>query len=120
MMAQMQRTVRPGWWRLGDLLRQLARRLPGVGPLSKNSPSSDALESAARAALRPVMPSRDFREALRSNLSFAAQGKMTGLSIECPKPLRRVVILGVSAGLLAATITTLVLVLRSRLSHAEG
>jgi len=120
MMAQMQRTVRPGWWRLGDLLRQLARRLPGVGPLSKNSPSSDALESAARAALRPVVPSGDFREALRNNLSFAAQGKMAGLSVECPKPFRQGIILGLSAGLLAATIATLVVVLRSRLSHSEG
>ena len=120
MIVQIQRAIRRSWRQLGDLLGRLVRRLQGVGVSSKNSASSDALASAARAALRPVVPSSGFREALRSNLSFAVRQKMVGLSVECPKPFRQRIILGLSAGLLAAAMATLLLVLRSRPSHSEG
>jgi hypothetical protein len=78
------------------------------------------LESAVQDALRPVEPSARFRESLRSNLSFAARRKITGLVIEHPRPFREGIVLGVSAGLLVATIATLVMVLRSHLAGSES
>ncbi|HUV94775.1 MAG TPA: hypothetical protein VMX14_08115 [Anaerolineae bacterium] len=88
--------------------------------MSRNSQSPDPLESAMRIALCPVVPSSSFREALRRNLSFAVQGRMLGLSVEYAKPFRQGIILGVSAGLLAAAIAALVVVFRWRLSNSEG
>jgi len=118
MMAQVWEGVRRGLWWANDLLG----RLRDSGSASKDPDSTDVLEieSAVWGALRPVAPSANFREALRNNLSFAAQGQRAGLSIEYPKPFREGILLGVSVGLLAATVATLVLVFRSRLSGSEG
>ena len=120
MMGHMQKAPRRAWWRVRDLLSCLVHRLQGAEPLSRNSQPPDPLESAMRIALRPVVPSSSFREALRRNLSFATQGRILGLSVENPKPFRQGIILGVSAGLLAAAIATLVVVFRWRLSNSEG
>ena len=120
MMAHTQKGPRRTWWRARDLLTCLVHRLRGADPLSRNSQSLHPLESAMRIALRPVVPSSSFREALRRNLSFATQGRMLGLSVEHPRPFRQGIILGVSAGLLAAAIATLVVVFRWRLSNSEG
>jgi len=120
MMAHTQKAPRRAWYRARDLLNCLVHRLQGAEPLSRNSESPDPLESAMRIALRPVVPSSSFREALRRNLSFATQGRILGLSVENPKPFRQGIILGVSAGLLAAAIATLVVVFRWRLSNSEG
>jgi len=116
MMAQMWEGVRRGLWWGNDLLE----RLRGASYTPKDSGSSEILESAVRSALRPVAPSANFREVLRNNLSFAAQGQRAGPTIEYPKPFREGILLGVSVGLLVATVATLVLVFRSRLSGSEG
>jgi len=119
-MIQMQEVLRRGVWRLNSLVRQLVCRLQNVGPSPRNLPPADALERAVRGALHPVAPSTGFRDTLRRNLSFAARGRMAGLSVEHPKAYRPRIVLGVSAGLLAATITTVVVLFRLRLSHSEG
>jgi hypothetical protein len=72
------------------------------------------VEDAVQVALHPVEPSADFRQSLHSNLAMAAQHRMAGLVIEYPHPFRESLILGISAGLLAATLAVLLLVLRSR------
>ena len=120
MMAEIWGALRRSLWQVDHLLDWLISRLQHAGLVSRDLGPDDALERAVRLALLPVAPSASFRQALRSNLSFAAQGQRAGLTVECPKPLREGIIVGVSAGLLVAAIATLVVVFRSRVSGARG
>ena len=106
------RRIRDGWWHLVQTLQEA-----GLWPRHQNT--FNQLEGAVQEALSPVRPPANFRQGLRENLALAAKGKMSGLAIEYPKPFREGIILGISAGFLAAIITTLVIILRSRLARAE-
>lgn len=116
MTARVERALRRFSQPLTDLVNWLAYRLRVSPALRGSGLAIEPLENAVQAAFRPVEPSARFRESLRSNLSFAARRKMAGLVIEHPKPFREGIVLGVSAGLLVATIATLVVVFRSRLA----
>ena len=97
------------------VLRQRARRnLEAMGLLSVPSQSLNPLESAMDAALSHVRPPADFRQVLGENLSLAAHSRNSGLRVENPRHLREGIILGVSAGLLAALIATFILLMHSR------
>lgn len=70
-------------------------------------------------AMYRVRPAASFRDALQENLVLAAQQRASGLEIEYPKAFREGMILGISAGLLAAVVATLVLLFRSKALRAE-
>ena len=101
------------WWRrwLQDL------QILGLCP----SPSEEVkgMEKIIQGSIPPVTPQAGFRKKLRENLSIAAQRKMSGIVIEYPKPFRGEIIIGISAGLLAATIATLLLVARAHPRNAQ-
>ena len=104
--------------RIGDWWGRWAQILVSADMRSKHPRAWDRLEGEMQLALTPVRPSPGFREGLRSNLTLAAQRRMSDLVIEYPKPYRQGIILGVSAGLLAATIAAVVLVFHSRMASA--
>ena len=77
------------------------------------------IEEIIQGNIPPVTPQAGFRKKLRDNLSLAAQRKISGIVVEYPKPFRGELIIGISAGLLAATIATLLLVFRARPHNAQ-
>ena len=79
----------------------------------------EPLEGQVRTALSPVVPPADFRQSLAENLALATQSRRSGLVVEDPRRIREGVILGISAGLAAATMGAIALVLYTRLSGAE-
>jgi hypothetical protein len=99
--------------------RRLFHNLRALGVVRVEPEEIDHLESVMGGALHQVHPSSGFRSHLRDNLALAAQQRMAGLAIEYPRPLRQAVLLGVSAGLLAAIVTALVFILRGRWVHIE-
>jgi len=104
---------------MGRITRLLQHPIQAVRRLYKPPSLPWGFEGAVQGALRPVEPSASFRAGLRGNLTLAAQHKMSGLVVEYPKPFREGVILGLSTGLLAAVVTALVLIFRSRLIGAR-
>ena len=114
----MEKILWPVRKRFADLRKRAGDRLRTMGFLPCSLEGIQPLEGAVQNALPPVEPSTGFRQALRDNLAIAAQRKMSGLVVEYPSPLRQVVILGISAGIVAATIATLVLVRRARPANA--
>ena len=90
-----------------------------LGPRANGLESLGKLEGAVQVALPPVRPPARFRESLRENLALAARRKMSGLAIEYPRPFRDGMVLGISVGLVAATVAALVLFLRARLARAQ-
>jgi len=104
--------LQPTWHRLALLGRHLTDRLEMFGLWPTRPQLVEPLENAVQAALRPIEAPRAFRESLRHNLTIAAQRQAGGLVIEYPRPLREGIVLGLSAGLLAAAITVLVLLFR--------
>ncbi|MBN1402172.1 MAG: hypothetical protein JXA74_15130 [Anaerolineae bacterium] len=99
--------------------RRLFHNLRALGIVRIEADELDQLESAVGGALHQVHPSTSFRSHLRDNLTLAAQQRVSGLAIEHPRLARQGIILGLSAGLLAATITALVFILRGYWAHAE-
>ena len=78
-----------------------------------------SLESAMEHTFRPVGPSESFRANLRDNLQVAIQHRADGMVVEYPYILRYRVVLGVSAGVVAAALATLVLMFRPRSRDAR-
>jgi hypothetical protein len=70
-------------------------------------------------ALHQVHPSTDFRTHLRQNLALAARQQVSDLAIEDSRRLRQGILVGISAGLVATTVTAAVLILRGRLAKAK-
>jgi len=56
-----------------------------------------------------VEPPQGFRETLRENLRVAAQQHQTGMRVEHLAPVRQLVLLTVSLGVVVATITSVLL-----------
>lgn len=79
------------------------------------------IEDTVQESLSRVPAPADFRERLRHNLDFAAANQASGHSIvvDMPPPRTNHLILGLSAGLLAATIATTLIIVRSRLVGAR-
>jgi hypothetical protein len=102
------------WWRrwLQDL------QILGLWPASPKE--MKGLEETIQDSISLVKPKAGFREKLRENLSLAAERKISGIVVEYPKPFRGEIIIGISAGLLAATVATLLLVHRARPHSARG
>lgn len=90
-----------------------------MGPQAAGEDAWPEIEGAVGDALRPVGPSDRFRETLRNNLSMAAESRLSGLVIEYPKPYRGLILLGLSASLLAALVTAFALWMRSRPDDAR-
>jgi hypothetical protein len=100
--------------------RRLFHNLRALGVIRARPEELEDLESAMEGALhQQVHPSSDFRRQLRHNLDLAAKQRCSGLAIEYNRPIRQGLILGVSAGLLAAALTAVIFVIRGRLLHAE-
>jgi len=100
--------------RLGALLGRARRNLESIGVVAVPPHALDPLEDAMGSALPHIHPTDTFRQALAENLSLVAHGQKAGLEIERPRHLREGIILGVSAGLIAAAIAGLILLLHSR------
>jgi hypothetical protein len=99
--------------------RRLFHNLRAWGVVRIDPEELDQLESAMGGAMHQVRPSTDFRSHLRDNLALAARQRVSGLAIEYPPPVRQGIILGLSAGLLAATVTALVFILRGHWARIE-
>ncbi|MGI5915577.1 MAG: hypothetical protein ACOX9A_03910 [Anaerolineae bacterium] len=100
--------------------RKALQMLRSVGLIPERPEALGQIEGAVQGAFSPIHPPAQFRESLRQNLMLAAQQRSSGLSIEYPTPVRESIILGVSAGVLAALVAVLVLVLRSRATASAG
>lgn len=72
------------------------------------------LEGAVQSTLAPVQPQSGFRENLRENLALAARGRAVGLAVDAERGVRKSLILGIIAGLLAVAIAALVVSSRYR------
>ena len=103
---------------LTERWHSLNRHLEAMITAAPPQKELEELEGAVIHAFPPVEPSLRFREHLRSNLSVAAEGRVSGLIIEYPRPYREGIILGVSAGALLALVTGLILWWRSRTQRA--
>jgi hypothetical protein len=77
-------------------------------------PDVEPIEGRVQSALQPVEMPRGFRETLRDNLRVAAQQHQTGLRVEYPRPIRQLVLLTVSLGIVVATVTTVLLARRNQ------
>jgi hypothetical protein len=86
----------------------------GVLPSPPTPAFADLVESTMEREFRPVEPSANFRASLRDNLQIAVQHQADGMVIEYPYVLRYRVVLGVSAGVVAAAVAALVLIFRPR------
>ena len=115
----LERTLRLGRQQFDDLRKRMGDRLRVMGLLPYSPEGFEPLEGAVQGALPPVEPSNGFREGLRDNLAIAARRRISGLVVEYPSPFRQIIILGISAGLVAATIATLLLVRRTRPANVE-
>ncbi len=91
----------------------------GLLPQPPTQAISEPLESAMERTFRPVGPSESFRANLRDNLQVAIQHRADGMVVEYPYILRYRVVLGVSAGVVAAALATLVLMFRPRSRDAR-
>jgi hypothetical protein len=94
------------------------RRQPVDASLAQaRRPEQDAsiepFEGKVQSALHPVEPPTGFRETLRENLRVAERQRQTGMRVEYPKPIRELVLLTLSLGVVVATITTVLLRRRS-------
>jgi hypothetical protein len=74
----------------------------------------EPLEGTVRDVFSPVAAPRGFRETLRHNLDLAAEHKLSGAVVEYPKPIRQIILITVSLGVVVATITTFVLFREAR------
>jgi len=83
-------------------------------PRARRLADMEPIEGTVQNALHPVEPPRGFREALRDNLRVAAQQRQTGLRVEYPRPIRQVIWLTVSLGVVVATVTTVLLARRGQ------
>jgi len=94
----------------------LCRFLQATGLLpSPPTPAfSDQVEAAMERTFGHVEPSESFRASLRDNLQIAVQHQADGMVVEYPYTLRYRVVLGISAGVVAAAVTALVLTFRPR------
>ncbi len=119
----MRERLEKGLWlvrqQLDERWKRLRDRLWMAGVLPYSPEGLEPLEGAMQDVLPPVEPSDSFRQGLRDNLAIAAQRRISGLVVEYPNPFRQVIILGISAGLVAATIATLLLVRRTRPVNVE-
>jgi len=111
--------------RAGDLMvalwEKLCRSLQTLGllPVPTEPATSDPLESVIEHTFTPVEPSESFRANLRDNLQIAIQHQADGVVVEYPNVLHYRAVLGVSAGILAAAVATLVLIFRPRPRDAQ-
>lgn len=99
--------------------RRLFQNLRALGVVRVRPEELEDLELAMEGALHQVHPTADFRTHLRQNLALAARQRVSDLAVEYPRPLRQGIILGVSAGLLAATVAAIVFIVRGRAVSAE-
>jgi len=95
------------WW--GEGILQWARILPRR--------ELEPLEDVVQGKLLRVEPSESFRQALRSELAFAAQQRDSGLVVERPRPFREGLMLGIVCGSIVILGTTLLVALWPR-QHA--
>lgn len=77
------------------------------------------IEDLVERSWRQVSMPDGFRHNLAQNLALAAQRRMAGYAIERPRTVRPHLTLVIAAGLLMATITSLVLAFRSRPTSAN-
>lgn len=101
------------WTRVRDGITVLRARLgPGLEP---EEPVDD-VEGVVKEVLRPVTPTDDFRQSLRSSLDRAEHVRREGISVSDPPPYREGILLGMGATLLAilATMTWLIWRWRAR------
>ena len=105
--------------RLWDRLSYLSQALRVGMPWYNDEGAWQQLERQVQVALSPVSAPTGFRRSLADDLAMAAQGQRAGLAVEYPRRLRERVILGVSAGLVAATLGAISLVLYTHLRGAE-
>lgn len=104
------------WWERLCRFLQAIRLLP-----SPPTPAfADQVELAMERTFRPVEPSATFRASLRDNLQIAVQHQADGMVVEYPYVIRYRVVLGVSAGVVAAAVAALVLIFRPRAKGARG
>ena len=107
--------------RVGRWHFRIRYHLETLGLLSLSPEVASHIEDAVEESLPRVAAPTDFRERLRNNLDFVAANQASGSSIVIDTPQQRSghLIIGLSAGLLAATIAATVIVLRSRLASAQ-
>lgn len=111
-MIRLQESFQHGLSRVAELNAWMRQRLEIAGLLPPSDEEAEPLKSAVQVALQPVQTPSDFRQSLRNNLTIAAQHRMSGLVIEYPRPWRQGIVLGLSLGILAVTITAFVLLFR--------
>jgi hypothetical protein len=92
----------------------LCQFLQATGLLPNPPKTMDSLESAMEHTFKPVEPSESFRASLRDNLQIAVQHRADGMVVEYPYILRYRAVLGVSAGILAAAVATLIFIFKPR------
>lgn len=108
--------IRQRVWDRASYLAQVLR----VGmPWYNDEGAWQQLERQVQVALSPMSAPKGFRRSLADDLALAAQGKRAGVAVEYPRHLRQRVILGVSAGLVAATLGAISLILYTHLKGAE-
>ena len=100
-----------------DRLAYMGQALFVGVPWYKPADRWEQLEDQVQLALGPVRPPDGFRRGLADGLQMAAQRKTMGLVVEYPQPRRERIIIGLSAGLLAATLGAVAFVLYY---HAAG
>jgi hypothetical protein len=102
-----------GW--LGARLARPRKQRPTVdSPHAQRPTDIEPIEGSVQSALHPVETPRGFRETLRDNLQVAAQRRQTGLQVDYSRPVRQLVLLTVSLGVIVATITTVLLARRNQ------
>ena len=112
-------TLQQVWERVCERASYLAQALQVGMPWYDDEGAWQQLERQVQVALTPVSAPTGFRRSLADDLALAAQGKRVGVAVEYPRRLRERVILGVSAGLVAATLGAISLVLYTHLRGAE-
>ncbi|MGI6381017.1 MAG: hypothetical protein ACOX2R_09675 [Anaerolineae bacterium] len=95
------------WARMRDGASGLRVRL---SPEAEPQENLNEVEGVVKDVLRPVAPTADFRQSLRSSLDRAELVRREGISISDPPPYREGILLGLGATVLAiaATITWLI------------
>jgi len=99
----------------GNRFGRSAKSCPIVdAPQARRPVNVEPIEGSVQSAFHPIELPRGFREALRDNLRVAAQQHKTGLRIEHSRPVRQLVWLTVSLGVVVATVTTVLLAHRGQ------